>query len=153
MSVTARKAISWVVVALGISLGLVYLFFVAPVAFFTTGKNDSWPEISATAALLLSTLPASILAVFSRKRAGIWLTVVGLCGAAACAWNTHAVLSARGIHDQVGEVFGSTLLSLIAMLFGLFFWITGVLGWSNLRTRRPLAAPGEMDIEKHRAST
>lgn len=126
-----RKTLSWLVIALGITLGLVYLLLVAPIVFFTIGKNDSWPETIATAALLLSVLPASIVAIFSRKRAGIWLTVVACCGAAASAWNTYSVLSAKGIQVAVGEVFGSALLDIVAMLFGLFFWITGILECSS----------------------
>jgi hypothetical protein len=131
-----RERISWVVVTLGIVLGLIYMLFVAPVALFTIGKNDSLPEIVATAALLMSTLPASIYALFSRRQAGIWLTLVSLCGAATSAWNTYSVLTAKGIRVEFGEVFGSALVDILAIVIGLFFWITGALGWPNLKARK-----------------
>jgi hypothetical protein len=50
----SRRAISWLVVILGILTGTAFLVLVAPMMLFTIGKNDSLPEIVGGAALQLS---------------------------------------------------------------------------------------------------
>ena len=137
-----KKRMSLVVAIFGVAFGLILLLLVAPVALFTAGKNDSLAEIIGTSILVLSVLPASILAMYSRISAGIWLTAVGSYAAAVSAWNTYTVLSAKAIHASPGEVLGSTLMGMLAVLFGLFFLITGAIGWPNLMRRR---AAGSVD--------
>jgi hypothetical protein len=127
----------------GIALGFSYVLLVAPVMVFAAGKNDSWPELLTIAMLFTSGLPASILAIFHRKAAGIWLTTVAICAAAAGSWNTYNVLSSHGIPADSGEVLGSAFLELPAVLVGVFLWLTGVLGWPELRTRKTLSTQTE----------
>lgn len=134
-SPATRKSISWLVVGLGVAVGIVYLLFVAPIFLFTIGKNDAWTEVLAMLLVMVSTLPASLVAIFSRKRAGIWLVFVSVLGAAANALNTFRALNSKGIEARFGEVFGSTLLDVVSLSIGLFFWLTGSLGWTNLRQR------------------
>lgn len=131
-----KAAISWVFVALGIALGIVFLVLVGPVALFTLSKNDSWAEVLGMSALVVSVLPACIYAAYNRLVAGIWLTGVGSYAAISLMWNDYQVLAARGIHGQVGEVIGNGFMGMLAMAFGLFFWITGVAGWPNLKGQR-----------------
>jgi hypothetical protein len=119
MSSSERQAASRIAVVLGTALGLFYLLLVAPVTFFTAGKNVSSLELAATALLLLSTLAASFLAAYHRRPAGIWLTLVALCSAAAGCWNTYSLL--WNIPWRFGEVFGSAFLDMPAVLIGLFF--------------------------------
>lgn len=122
--VESRYVISWCAVTLGILLGTVFLLLVAPVMLFTIGKNDSLPEVIGGAALCLSMLPASLLAIYKRSWAGAWLTLVGLYFAIAAAWNQYAVLKAHAITVSLGEVVGNGLLGIIASIFGLFFLVT-----------------------------
>ena len=65
--VESRNVISWCAVIVGILLGTAFLVLVAPVMLFTTGNNDSLPEIIRGAALCLSMLPASFLAIYKRN--------------------------------------------------------------------------------------
>jgi hypothetical protein len=128
-----RTTISWTVVVSGIILGVAFLLFVAPVALFTLGVNDSAPDIVGMAALLCSVLPASVLAIYKRREAGVWLTSVGFLSASTTIWNEYRVLTTRAIHFTLSELIGSGSLGMLAMILGLFFWITAATGWPNLR--------------------
>ncbi len=129
----SKTAASWAMIWLGIIVGAYFLVLVAPVMWFTLGKNDTWPEIVGGTALLLSMLPASILAIFRRTWAGVWLTIAGAYFAIAAPWATHAVDVTRGFHRDFSETIGMGFLGWIAVAFGLFFWITGAAGWPNLK--------------------
>jgi hypothetical protein len=131
-----KAVISWVVVALGIALGIVFLVLVGPLTLFTLGKNDSWIEVLGVSALVLSVFPACIYATYNRLFAGIWLTGVGSYAAIALMWNNYEVLAAKGIHGQIGEVIGNGFVGMLAMGIGIFFWVTGATGWPDLKGRR-----------------
>jgi hypothetical protein len=141
MSSGERQAASRIAVVLGTALGLFYLLLVAPVTFFTAGKNVSSLELAATALLLQSTLPVSFLVAYHRRPAGIWLTLAALCSAAAGCWNTYSLL--RNIPWRFGEVFGSAFPRYAGCSHRTLFWITGVLGWPNLRMRTTVSTRTE----------
>lgn len=118
----------------GVLVGILFIVFVAPVMLFSIGANDSRLEILAGAALLLSVLPASLFAAYSRFWAGVWLTLVGLLFSVAAAWNGYRVMISHGLHVGWLEIVGNGFLGWVAIALGLFFWITGALGWPNLKS-------------------
>jgi hypothetical protein len=127
-------------VVFGILLGLVYLVFVGPGLLFAVGHEHASVEISGIATLCLSFLSASILAIYRRLWAGVWLTIAGLYSAAIASWDAYSRLAERSIPIGVGEVFGAGTLSFIPILLGVFFWVTALRGWPELKHRRRLAS-------------
>jgi len=83
---------------------------------------------------MFSTLPASILAIYQRLWAGIWLTVVGAYATVAMSWNAYHLFLAHAAEVDYGEVVGDGSLALLIALLGIFFWVTAVLRWPELST-------------------
>lgn len=125
----AKKILSWIVICLGVTYGgFVTALFVAYVIFEQKGVLFiAWEEhrvLSFVATIaILSILPASLAAMRNRRRAGQWLIAVGSYIAIA---GSYALLN----RSEIVEAFS---LGASITLYGLFFWITGRLGWGELR--------------------
>ena len=130
----SKSALSWGVVAAGIILGISFLALVAPVWVYTAGLNDNQWEKVAVFALLGSTLPASILAIYQRLWAGIWLTLVGLYATIVMAWSAHQLMLMHTPDVNYGEVVGDSGIALLVAAIGIFFCVTWVLHWPDLST-------------------
>lgn len=130
----SKSALSWGMVAAGIVLGISFLALVTPVMLYTAGLQDSPWERWAVVALLFSTLPASILAIYQRLWAGIWLTLVGLYATIVMSWNTYHLLLANTAAVDYGEVIGDGFIALLVALLGVFFCVTAMLRWPELST-------------------
>jgi len=128
----SKSALSWGVVAAGIVLGISFLALVAPVWVYTAGLNDNQWEKVAVYALMASTLPASILAIYQRLAAGVWLTLVGLYATIAMSWSAYQLLQAHTQDVNFGEVVGDGGVALLVAAIGIFFCITWMLRWPDL---------------------
>jgi len=128
----SKSALSWGMVAAGVVMGISLLALVAPVMLYTAGLHDSPWQRYAIGALMFSTLPGSILAIYQRLWAGVWLTLVGLYATVCMSWNTYQLLVAHTTAVDYGEVLGDGSLALLVALLGIFFWITAVLRWPQL---------------------
>ena len=130
-----KLALSRALVLLAIIIGALFVVVVVPGTIFMLGNNYNLPEVLAELASLLSLLPASILAVWKRLWAGVWLTAAGGFFAVAAQWDKYAITQARGIHVAWGEIIGVGFLGWIVLAFGLFLWITDRRGWPRIRLR------------------
>ena len=130
----SKSALSWGVVAAGIILGISFLALVAPVMVYTAGLNDNVWEKIAVGALLFSTLPASILAIYQRLVAGVWLTLVGLYAAIVMGWSAYQLMLLHTPNVNYGEVVGDSSVALLVAGIGIFFCITWMLHWPDLST-------------------
>ena len=128
----SKSALSWGMVAAGIVMGIALLALVAPVMLYTSGLHDSPWQRYAIGALMFSTLPASILAIYQRLWAGVWLTLVGLYATVCMSWSTYQLLVAHTTAVDYGGVIGDGSLALLVALLGIFFWITAMLRWPQL---------------------
>jgi hypothetical protein len=126
----SKSALSWGLVAAGIVMGISLLALVAPVMVYTSGLHDSSWQRYAIGALMFSTLPASILAIYQRLWAGIWLTVVGAYATVSMSWNAYQLFLAHTV--DYGDVLGDGSLALLIALLGVFFCVTALLGWPEL---------------------
>ena len=79
---------------------------------------------------MFSTLPASILAIYQRLWAGIWLTLVGAYATVSMSWNAYQLFLAHTV--DYGDVLGDGSLALLIALLGIFFCVTALLGWPEL---------------------
>jgi len=128
----SKSALSWGVVAAGIILGVSFLALVAPVMIYTAGLHDNqWGRI-AVYALMGSTLPASILAIYQRLLAGIWLTLVGVYSTIVMGWSAYQLMLMHAPEVDFGEVVGDSGLALLVAALGIFFLVTGALRWPAL---------------------
>ena len=130
----SKSALSWGVVAAGIILGISFLALVAPVMVYTAGLNDNQWEKVAVFALLGSTLPASILAIYQRLWAGVWLTVVGLYATIVMGWSAYQLMLMHTPDVNYGEVVGDSGVAFLVAAIGIFFCITWALHWPDLST-------------------
>lgn len=128
----SKSALSWGMVAAGIVMGISLLALVAPVMLYTSGLHDSSWQRYAIGALMFSTLPASILAIYQRLWAGVWLTLVGLYATVCMSWSTYQLVVAHTTAVDYGGVIGDGSLALLVALLGIFFWITAMLRWPQL---------------------
>jgi len=136
-SLSSKLATTRIVVGSGIFLGVMFLAVVLPVMTFTRASNEGWSAIVGAAFLMLSVLPASILAIYRPLISGIWLTLVGLLGGWTTSWNPYHVLVASGAAPDYGEAIGSGFLCVATVALGLFFLITALLEWPNLKFNEP----------------
>jgi hypothetical protein len=132
-TVSSKLAITRIIVGAGVFLGALFLVVVLPVMTFTRASNETWVALIGATVLLLSVLPASVLAIYKPLPAGVWLTLVGLLGGWTTSWNPYRVLVASGAPPDYGEVVGSAFLCVAAVALGLFFLITALLEWPNLK--------------------
>jgi len=130
----SKSALSWGVVAAGIVLGISFLALVAPVMLYTAGLNDTQWQKVAVGALMFSTLPASILAIYQRLWAGVWLTLVGLYATIALSWSAYHLVLAHTAYVGYSEVIADGSIALLVALLGIFFVITAALRWPDLST-------------------
>jgi len=130
----SKSALSWGMVAAGVVLGISFLALVAPVMLYTAGLHDSPWQRYAVVALMFSTLPASVLAIYQRLWAGVWLTLVGLYATIAMSWSSYQLLLAHAAEVDYGEVVGDGFIALLVALLGIFFCVTAVLHWPSLST-------------------
>jgi hypothetical protein len=119
-------------VAAGIVMGISLLALVAPVMVYTAGLRDSSWQRYAIGALMFSTLPASILAIYQRLWAGVWLTLVGTYATVCMSWNAYQLFLAHTASVNYGDVLGDGSLALLIALLGIFFCVTALLGWPEL---------------------
>ena len=130
----SKSALSWGVVAAGIILGISFLALVAPVWVYTAGLNDNQWEKVAVYALMGSTLPASILAIYQRLVAGVWLTLVGLYATVVMGWSAYQLWLAHAQGVDYSEVFSDSGVAFLVAAIGIFFCITTALNWPDLIT-------------------
>jgi hypothetical protein len=114
-------------------IGVFYLVFALPVALFAGRQDAHWHEIASLVMLLPSVLVASGLALFRRTWAGVLLSFVGAFSAVSLSLTTYQMLTIRASPIGYGEVLGGGMLGLVALAFGLFFLITGMRGWPELK--------------------
>ena len=130
---SSKLSLSRMVVAAGIFLGVLFLAVVLPVMTFTRAGDEGRSAFAGAVVLMLSVLPASILAIYKPLIAGVWLTLVGLLGGWATSWNPYHVLVSSGAPPDYGETLGSAFLCIATVALGLFFLITALLEWPNLK--------------------
>jgi|SRR5215472_1573668 hypothetical protein len=130
----SKSALSWGVVAAGIILGISFLALVAPVWVYTAALNDNQWEKIAVYALMGSTLPASILAIYQRLMAGVWLTLVGAYATVVMGWGAYQLVLARAQRVDYTEVLGDSGVAFLVAAIGIFFCITWILHWPDLST-------------------
>ena len=130
----SKSALSWGVVAAGIILGISFLALVAPVMVYTAGLNDNQWEKVAVYALMGSTLPASILAIYQRLVAGVWLTLVGIYATIVMGWSAYQLMLAHAQNVDYTEVVGDSGVAFLVAAIGIFFCITTALNWPDLTT-------------------
>jgi hypothetical protein len=130
----SKSALSWGMVAAGIVLGISFVAFVAPVMWYTAGLHDNPWGRYAVYALMFSTLPGSILAIYTRFWAGVWLTLVGLYATIAMSWNGYQLVLAHTPDVDYGEVIGDGGVALVVAAIGIFFCVTAALRWPSLST-------------------
>jgi hypothetical protein len=99
---------------------------------YTAGLNDNQWEKVAVYALMGSTLPASILAIYQRLLAGIWLTLVGLYATVVMGWSAYQLVLMHAPEVDYGEVIGDSGLALLVAALGIFFCVTAALRWPSL---------------------
>jgi hypothetical protein len=141
-----KIALSWMVVGLGLAVGL-YALNAISVASTPTSYDDAswftnWSELIGTAMVAVGFLASSLVAGYSRKLAGI-LFLISLPVTAFC-------LSYRDMHVKMSMGSGPfpylTVFRLLAdlaigfalvLIFGLFWLGTYRRGWPALTQRRP----------------
>lgn len=128
----SKSALSWGMVAAGIVMGISLLALVAPVMVYTSGLHDSHWQRYAIGALMFSTLPGSILAIYQRLWAGVWLTLVGLYATGSMSWNAYQLVLAHTNAVDYSDILGDGSLALLVALLGIFFWVTAMLRWPQL---------------------
>ncbi len=128
----SKSALSWGIVAAGIVLGISFLALVAPVMLYTAGLNDNLWEKVAVMGLMVSTLPASILAIYQRLWAGVWLTLVGVYATVVMSWSAYQLYLSHTV--DYSEIVGDGFIALLVALLGVFFVATAALHWPNLST-------------------
>lgn len=130
----SKSALSWGMVAAGVVMGISLLALVAPVMLYTSGLHDSPWQRYAIGALMFSTLPASILAIYQRLWAGVWLTVVGVYATVSMSWSADQLVLAHTNAVDYGDVLSDGSLALLIALLGIFFWVTAMLSWPQLNS-------------------
>jgi hypothetical protein len=130
MTDTTKQGISLAIFGLGIAGGL-YGCVAAPRAIFVIGVNDSNLEIWAVILSTTTFLPASVLALWKRFFAGIWLIYLGLLWTCAMFAQKHYVETVRHFRGQSYlEIFAGAMIPAYLLLsIGVFCLITHFAGW------------------------